>query len=123
MRLRPCNYLDDEKKPAVSYLCLKCAETLVAWDWLMFSMPLPTAFFTYTKWIAPRYRRVGPKEDDQIDQPQNAYVIAEVAGMEVIARSEGSGKPIRYKIKGKEEVHTAENVYQLRSKMIHTVPY
>lgn len=123
MRLRPCNYLDDEKKLATGYLCLKCAETLVAWDWLLFTMPLPTAFLTYTKWVAPRFRRCGPKEDDQIDMPQNAYVVIEVAGMEIVAKSDGAGKPIRYKFKGQEEVHTAENIYQLRSKMIHTVPY
>lgn len=123
MRLRPCNYLDDEKKPAVAYLCVKCAETLVGWDWLTFSMPLPTAFLTYTKWIAPRERRVGPKPEDIIDQPHNAVVYVEVGGMEIVAKSEGAGRGIRYKIKGQEEVHNAENIYQLRSKMLHTIPY
>lgn len=95
----------------------------MAWDWLIFTMPLPSAFLTYTKWTAPRFRKVGPKEDDVIDMPHNAYVVIEVAGMEIVAKSDGSGKPIRYKFKGQDEVHTAENVYQLRSKLFHTVPY
>jgi hypothetical protein len=115
--------LDDNKQPAVSYLCLKCAETLVAWDWLLFTMPLPSAFLAYMKWTAPRFRRMGPKEDDLLDMAQNAYVVVEVGGMEIIAKSDGSGKPIRYKIKGQEQVYTAENIYQLRSKLIHTIPY
>lgn len=122
-RLRPCSYIDDNKQFAVAELCVKCAETLVAWDWLMFSMPLPSAFTTYMKWIAPRYKRVGKGEDDVVDTPSNAYVIVEVSGMEIAARSEGTGRPIRYKFKGQDEVHTAENVYQLRSKLFHTVPY
>jgi hypothetical protein len=122
-RLRVCNYLDDNKQPATAEVCVKCAETLVAWDWLMSTMPLPSAFFTYMKWTGPRYRQMGPREEDEMDMPQNAYVIAEVAGMEIAARSEGSGRGIRYKIKGQEEVHNAENVFQLRSKLLHTIPY
>ena len=122
-RLRVCNYIGDDKQPTSMALCIKCAETLVAWDWLVYAMPLPAAFLTYTKWTLPRYRRAGPKEDDVIDSPQNAYVIIEVSGMEIAARSEGCGRAIRYKFKGQEQVHTAENVCQLRSKLIHTVPY
>lgn len=122
-RLRVCNYLDDNKLPATTEVCVKCAETLVAWDWLMFTMPLPSAFFTYMKWTGPRYRHVGPKKDDTVDSPQNAYVIVEVSGMEIAARSEGSGRGIRYKIKGQEEVNNAENVFQLRSKLLHTISY
>jgi hypothetical protein len=123
MRLRPCSYLDDSKNPAHAFLCLRCAETLIAWDWLMYSKPLPAAFLTHTKWMGPKQLRVGPKETDIVDQPCNAYVIIEVSNMEIVASCEGIGKPIRYKFRGKEDVHTAENIYQLRSKLLHTVPY
>lgn len=122
-RLRPCNFIDDENRPSVQSLCVKCAETLIAWDWLVHTMPLPMAFVTYTKWVGPRSKRVGMREDDVIDIPTNAVVIAEVSGMEIAAKSEGTGRPIRYKIKGQDQVYTADNVYQLRSKFVHTIPY
>lgn len=120
-RLRTCHYIDDHKQNATSDLCVVCAETLVNWDWLVYTMPLPAAFLSYTKWVGPRKVKVGPKEDDIIDRPQNAYVIVEVNGMEYVARSDGTGRPIRFKNKNSEEVQTADNIYQLRSKLLHTV--
>lgn len=123
MKLRPCNYLDDNKRMALTHLCVKCAETLVAWDWIIFSMPLPSAFLTYIKWIAPREKRVGNRPEDVVDQAHNAYVVAEVGGTEIIAKSDGAGQPIKYKFRGQEEVHYADNVYQFRSKLVHTIPY
>lgn len=119
-RLRSCTYLDDSKQLATFDLCVNCAETLVAWEWLTYAYPLPPAFLTYIKWKGPRVSRCGK---DEIIQARNAYVYVEVSGMEVVAHTEGTGRPIRYKIKGKDEVYTAENVFQLRSKFLHTLPY
>lgn len=123
LKLRPCNYLDDQMRPALSYLCVICAETLVAWEWIVSRMPLPTGALSYTKWTAPRYQRLSWKEGDQVDRPRNAYVMIEIGGMEVAARSDGTGTPIRYKVKGSDDVRMADNIYQLRSKVINTVPY
>lgn len=89
----------------------------------MFTMPLPTPFLSHVKWMGPRHRYLDGKKEMEIDTPQNAYVIVEVANTDLIARSTGTGTPIRYKMRGKEEVHSADNVYQFRSKLLHTIPY
>lgn len=127
-KLRPCGYLDDEKRPAESSLCVVCAETLVAWDWLMDRRPLPGAL-SYTGWKSNRYLKVRMGEKiEQVDQPQNAFVVVEFRSgdsinLTVVARSEGTGRPIRFKVKGTDEEHTADNIFALRSKILHTVPF
>lgn len=60
---------------------------------------------------------------EEVDCPQNAYAVIEIGDTVVTAWSKGTGHPIRYKIKGQDEEHTAENIYALRSKVRNTVPF
>lgn len=127
-KLRQCDYLDDEKKVVVSYLCVVCAETLVAWDWLMFNSPI-SGVVSYTKWkgrriaVTERDLGDGKKIREEIDCPDRAHVVIEMGPVEVVAWSNGTGSPIRYKVKGSDEEHTADNIFALRSKLMHTVPF
>lgn len=122
-KLHPCAYIADDGKKVTSHLCVICAETLVAWDWLIFNHPMERAH-TYTVWRKPRYLtvRVG-KKMEQIDRPQNAHIVIELGDQQITAWSNGTGHPIRYKVRGSDEEHTAENIYALRSKILNTVPF
>lgn len=113
-KLRECRYLNDRGRLINSYLCNVCAETLVAWQWLMAHHPIPGAE-SVTRWSGSRLA-------DGLDRPQNAYVIIHVNGTEIVARSQGIG-PIKFKYKGADEEHLADNIFALRSKIINTVPF
>lgn len=79
---------------------------------------------TYLRWRAPRSLNVvvGDKIE-KVDRPQNAYAVIEVGNSEITAWSTGTGHPIRYKIKGDDKEHNADNIFALRSKITHTIPF
>lgn len=89
----------------------------------MFHFPIAMpGFESYTKWTAPRLLPVGKGE--VVDRPQNAYVVMEFGGeMELVARSNGTGHPIRFKVKNSDKEHTADNIFALRSKILNAVPF
>lgn len=120
-KLRPCEYLDDSKRVAFSYLCVVCAETLVSWDWLAFRKPLK-GIKSYVVWKKPRISKIkihGKVVD--LDEPNSAMIIFEIGDSEIIASSPGTGRPISYKAKNSDKSFTADNVFALRSKILHDV--
>lgn len=113
-KLRPCLYKDDEGHDVVTDLCVVCSETLAAWPWLMKYAPLEGLYDWDLKWRKPRYVKVNGIEGDQ---PSNAYLILQMGDAKIVATSNGTGFPIRFKAENSKNEHIADNIFVLRSKL------
>lgn len=121
-KLRKCTYLSDDKKLVDSYLCVVCAETLVAWNWLIGKYPIP--HYSELRWKKPRFLKYTFGEKiEKFDVPQHAYVAIDLGNKFIFANSNGTGTPIRFRAQADDKEHLADNIFEFRSKLIHTVPF
>jgi len=101
----------------VTYVCVVCAETLVSLKWVSDMYPIP-GVECVVKWNGSRSIkvRVGKHVYDY-EIPRNAYGIVEYGGMRILATSEGTGRPLKFKVAGEEGEEFSDNVFSLWSKI------
>lgn len=134
-KLRPCFFLDDLGSKATNFICVTCAETLVSFKWVTDQYPAFDCSIE-VKWAGPKKITVklGSEEShplsvgdpipvryQEIEIPKNAYAVIECNGLNFIATSEGTGKPLQFKESKDSNITFADNVFSLWSKIKHRI--
>ena len=113
--LRPCQYLSDNGRNVVTNVCVRCAETLVAFEQIAARTPLE-GVFVEIKWSGPK--EIGVQIGNRIEfmkRPKNAYAVISYGTTRFIATSNGTGTPIQFKQEGASQHQYANNVFALWS--------